>query len=236
MSLSRRNRQPEIMDQPGLATDAHRQALTALARINWLSRSSMILWPALRELAQRESGRTLRVLDVACGGGDVTITLAKRARREKRRLEFVGCDVSEVALSIARHRAERCRCQVEFFRANVIEDDLPAGFDALICSLFLHHLADHDAEWLLRRMGAAVARLVLVNDLVRSRRGYLLAVAASRLLTRSRVVQVDGPLSVAGAFTPAEVLKMAGRAGLAGATVCRHWPSRFLLQWWKPRA
>jgi 2-polyprenyl-3-methyl-5-hydroxy-6-metoxy-1,4-benzoquinol methylase len=233
-SLSRRNRQPELMDQPGLLANDHKEALAGLARLNWLSGSNRILWPPLRKLARLQAGQTVRVLDLACGSGDVTIALANRARREKCQVEFVGCDVSEVALSVARANAQESGQSVEFFQANVLESELPAEYDAVICSLFLHHLADGDAEALLRRVSRAARRLVLVNDLVRSRGSYLLAVLASRLLTRSPIVRVDGPLSVEGAFTPAEALAMATRAELAGAAVSRHWPARFLLQWWKP--
>jgi hypothetical protein len=59
----------------------------------------------------------------------------------------------------------------------------------------------------------------------------LLACAGTRLLSRSPVVHVDGPRSVAAAFTPAEALDLAQRAGLTGATVVRRWPCRFLLTW-----
>jgi SAM-dependent methyltransferase len=221
------------MDQPGLPTDDHKEALAGLARLNWLSGSSRILWPPLQKLARFQAGQTVRVLDLACGGGDVTIALLNRARRDRCQLEFVGCDASEVALSVARKNAKKAGHNVEFFQADLLKTELPAGFDAAICSLFLHHLADTDAEELLRRMGRAAGKLVLVNDLVRSRRGYLLAWLASRLLTRSPIVMGDGPLSVEGAFTPTEALVLATRAGLAGATISTHWPLRLLLKWWK---
>ena len=83
-------------------------------------------------------------------------------------------------------------------------------------------------------MGAAAGRAVLVDDLVRGRRGFALAWAGCRLLSGSRVVHHDGPVSVAAAFTPAEAIDLARRAGLDGATVTRHWPERFLLAWRRP--
>src|SRR5207244_9168537 len=115
-SLSRRHRQPEMMDQPGLPADVHEEALLGLARLNWLSGSSRNFWPGLRRLAQSQSGQAIRVLDVACGGGDVTIALANRARREGYNMEFVGCDASEVALSVARKNAKASGQRIEFFR------------------------------------------------------------------------------------------------------------------------
>ncbi len=80
----------------------------------------------------------------------------------------------------------------------------------------------------------AAARLVLINDLARTGAGYLLAWAGCRVLSRSPVVHHDGPASVASAFTPDEALELAREAGLAGATVARRWPERFLLAWSRP--
>ena len=108
------------MDQPDVDAAEHRHALAALARINWLSDSSGIFWPALRRLA-REVGRPVRVLDLACGGGDVTIALARRARRAGLAGEFAGCDLSPVALEVARSRAEAAGMSVEFFQLNAKE-------------------------------------------------------------------------------------------------------------------
>ena len=104
----------------------------------------------------------------------------------------------------------------------------------MICSLFLHHLDEAEAVTVLRSMSQGSRRAVLVNDLVRSRSGYLLAVLGTRILSRSPIVHIDGPLSVAGAFTPDEVLQLCEQAGLNGATISRHWPQRFLLTWSRP--
>jgi hypothetical protein len=113
----------------------------------------------------------------------------------------------------------------------VIRDPLPADFDVVTCSLFLHHLSSDDALSLLVRMHDAADKLVLVNDLARSRFNYLSVWTACHLLTRSRIVRFDGPASVRSAFTPAEALGLAERAGLSGATIVRRFPCRFLLSW-----
>ena len=68
---------------------------------------------------------------------------------------------------------------------------------------------------------------------LRSLAGWLLAHTAGRLLTTSRVVHVDGPRSVAAAWTRAEILALAQRAGLGDAIYRAYWPCRFLLTWTK---
>lgn len=231
-ALGQRHRQPELMDQPGLNEQDHAQALRGLARVNRLSRSAAIFWPTLRAMAN--GSQPLRVLDVACGGGDVTVELARLARRNNVLLSLSGCDISETALRIAEQRALYAGVSVELFQQDVFADPLPARFDVVISSLFLHHLDEAEALRLLRSMSQAAEQAVLINDLVRSRAGYWLAVIGTRLLSRSHIVHVDGPLSVAGAFTPDEALRLCEQAGLHGTTISRHWPQRMLLTWRRP--
>lgn len=80
-------------------------------------------------------------------------------------------------------------------------------------------------------MRRAADKLVVVNDLLRSRIGYTAAQLVCRVVTRSDVVRFDGPQSVAAAFRLEEVRKLADRAGLRGTRLEKVWPFRFLLTW-----
>jgi 2-polyprenyl-3-methyl-5-hydroxy-6-metoxy-1,4-benzoquinol methylase len=227
----RRHRQPEWMDQPGLDPREHRQALDSLGRAHWISRSAAAIWPAIREVAPR-AGRPLRILDLACGGGHVVVDLACRCLRESVAVEACGVDLSPVAIDYARALATRAGLQrVTFAALDVARQPLPDAFDVVLCSLFLHHLGDEEAETLLRRMRDAARHLVVVSDLRRTNLGYLFAWAGCRLLSRSRVFHADGTRSVEAAFTLNEARRLAERAGLAGAQIVARWPQRFLLTW-----
>ena len=226
--LRERHRIPELMDAPALDPAEHRRALAGLARINRFSRSAAALWPTIRKLARENAERTLRVLDVATGSGDVPLSLAHKAHSVGlTSLEFHGCDISPVAIQSAAAAGR----DASFFQHDVIRDPLPTGFDVVTCSLFLHHLSEDDAITLFRRMKGAATRLVLVNDLSRSRFNYAAVWVACRLLSRSPVVRFDGPASVRSAFTPGEAIALAEKAGLNGATVGRRFPCRFLMMW-----
>jgi 2-polyprenyl-3-methyl-5-hydroxy-6-metoxy-1,4-benzoquinol methylase len=229
-----RRREPEIMDQPGLAVDRHRHALRGLARINAWSGSARISWRPLAVHARRIAPRPLRVLDVGCGGGDVIRQLDGQARRAGLPMMFEGCDRSASAVAYAQQQARASGIESRFFVADVLKDDLPRDYDAVLCSLFLHHFDAEEAIFVLRKMAGATRGLVLVNDLRRCFTGWLTAWLFTRLLSRSPIVHVDGPLSVAAAWTRAEVLAVAENAGLHGANYRRCWPFRFLLTWHRP--
>ncbi|WP_165245447.1 methyltransferase domain-containing protein [Paludisphaera soli] len=230
--LRERRRRPELMDQPGLDPAEHRRALDALRRVNLFSVGARAVWPRIRAFHQgrlrEDPSRPTRLLDVASGGGDFPVRLARLARREGLDLEIAGCDVSEFAVGHASEHARRSGVDVRFFRADVLADPFPEGYDVVTCSLFLHHLDEPEAVALLAAMRDA-ARLVLIDDLERGRLGYALAYAGIRILSRSSVAHVDGPLSVEGAFTRDEARELARKAGWPRPEVVPRFPCRFLL-------
>lgn len=223
-----RERVPEEMDQPGLDVGRHRRALRGLARVNRWSGVGRTLWNVVGRLAM-EAEAPLRVLDLACGGGDVALELARRGRRAGVAVEIAGCDKSATAVEYADEQLRELGLDVSFFTLDVLRAPLPGGYDVLMSNLFLHHLEEGEAIELLRRMSAAARRAVVVDDLRRSRLGYLLAWVGTRLLSRSSIVHADGPRSVRAAFTVEEARALAERAGLRGVRVRRHWPFRYLL-------
>lgn len=221
----------EEMDRPGLEPDRHTQALRALRRINVISATAAVVYRPIRELAMSRPGRALRVLDVACGGGDVAIALWKRARRDGIPLMVRGCDINPSAVNYAARQAALAQSDARFFTHDVISHGTPNEFDIITSSLFLHHLTDDQALRWLRDLARAARELVLISDLIRCRAGFLLACLASRVLTASPIVRFDAPASVAAAFTIEEAQSLADRAGLSGHAIERTWPFRFLLIW-----
>ncbi len=232
-----RHREAELMDAEDLDPTKHVQALRALARVNRISLVAARIWREILRMNRirhdRGGDRPLRLLDVACGGGDVPVDVARRARSAGVPLVVHGCDSSPVALEHARREAERWGVAADFFARDVVAEGLPGGYDLVCSSLFHHHLSREDAVHLLRDMAEAGHR-VLVQDLLRGTLGYVLAWSGLRLLSRSEVAHVDGPRSVRAAFTLSEVRAMAAEAGYAGAVVRRGWPERFILTWRGP--
>jgi 2-polyprenyl-3-methyl-5-hydroxy-6-metoxy-1,4-benzoquinol methylase len=225
------------MDQPGLDPAQHAVALDALARVNWLSWTASSLFGHLKAHQQKLGVDRLRILDVASGGGDVAVRLWRMSGRQGLDWRVSGCDFSPFAVEHARQRAQREKALVHFFEHDALMRALPGPYDAVLCTLFLHHLGDDEAVSLLRSMSQLEGggpTLVLVSDLQRSVVGLLITQIVTRLVTLSRVVHVDGPRSVRAAFTIDEAKGLAGRAGLDGATVQAVWPWRWLLKWERP--
>ena len=146
-----RQLQPELMDQPGLDVNIHRAALSAIAGINSLAFTHRAYWKAIRPLLERRPSNPVRVLDVACGSGDVAVRLATLAQRAGLPIIVDGCDRSPIAVSLAQERAELSQVPSRFFRFDVLNEEWPADYDVITTSLFLHHLRNDEAVHVLRQ-------------------------------------------------------------------------------------
>ncbi len=220
----------ELMDDPELDAEEHRQALEGLRRINKVSMTTRMLWHSIRKLSRRLE-RPLTVLDVACGGGDVLVELGQRARRNHVSLKLTGLDISSTAVQQTQANATQAGVDLETLQFDILGDARLPHHDVVFCSLFLHHLEIPDAVSVLRKMSAAAEHELLVSDLVRSRTGHLLAWLGTRLLSSSKIVHTDGPLSVEAAFTPEELREISQSAELGSARIQKFFPERMLLRW-----
>ena len=229
-ALRSRSLQSERMDDPRLDPESFIGSLRGLRRVNIATGSARILWPELSRAA-KDNGRTLRVLDIACGGGDVPLTLARRFAATRTPVEICGCDINPVAVRHAAEQAERIGVPATFFRFDALNDKVPKDYDVIMASLFLHHLCESEAVEFLASASKATKRLLLVHDLVRSRAGLLLAQVGVRALLCNHICRQDGPRSVEGAFTIPEARQLAKDAGLRDASVEPRFPFRFLMKW-----
>jgi SAM-dependent methyltransferase len=130
-------------------------------RLRVLSRVMHTMTSGLLERLGVEPGD--RCLDVGCGGGDVTLALARLAGPAGG---AVGVDIDEVKLGIARDEAAEAGVEnVDYLAASV--DELPPdeAFDLVYARFLLTHLPDPGAA--LRSMVAAArpGAVVAVEDI-----------------------------------------------------------------------
>jgi len=104
----------------------------------------------------------MRCADIGCGGGEVTMEIARLVAPGGG---VVGIDVDKVKIALARQAAaERGLTNVEFTALDVIDWDAPAAYDAVYSRFLLQHLSQPGS--LLRRMWAAVTEggVLIVED------------------------------------------------------------------------
>jgi ubiquinone/menaquinone biosynthesis C-methylase UbiE len=158
----------------------------------------------------------LTVLDVAAGGCDVGEALVKRGSRR-----VVSLDMNPRGLKLAEQTVpvEGDALQLPF---------ADNTFDAVICSLFFHHLTNAECVSVLQEMWRVARRIVIVNDLHRNRVAHASIRILSALFSRSTMFRNDAAASVRRAFRPAELGDIARTAGVP-ARVHRSFPYRLVL-------
>ena len=217
----------ELLDSP--QHDAHEleQSLGHVAGVNrWLGGTAAVrahLAPLLT------SGSVTRVLDIATGSADIPRALVRWARKRHAPIEVVATDVHPQMLAIARAQS-RGYPEIRVESADALKLPYPDdSFDAALLSLALHHFEADAQLQVLREMARVSTRLVLVNDLERTRLNYLGArFLGSTYWRGNRLTRHDGPLSVLRSFTRSELQDIARAAGLQGS-VHRHFFQRIVL-------
>lgn len=226
--MRQRDLQPEWMDQPDIDPELHQGALVGLSRLNRLTGIDGVIYRHLRKYARRAGGRPLRVLDVASGAGDVPIACMRRALKEGIDLQVTTIDISETAVEEQNRRAKDAGVNLRAMKLDCLNASLPSGFDVVTCSLFMHHLENHDASRLLQSMQMATEQAIVVCDLDRSRFNLALVAIGARLVTRSPVVHFDASTSVRAAFTAEEFKHLAESSLGRPIRVRRAFPCRFV--------
>jgi len=227
-TLGKRNLQPEMMDDPSLPRDEHLLALRGLARLNRCSGVASAMYRRLRRLALARHDRSLALLDIASGAGDVPLTWARWARKEGWNLQLTLLDIRSLAVEEQQRRANMSKLNVLSLQHDCLSTPLPSGFDVVTCSLFMHHLEHHQAGQLMKAMQSASEGSVLVCDLERSYPNLAIVSLASRLLSRSKVVHTDAALSIRAAFTMHEFQALSQEALGRPVHVNRIFPCRFI--------
>ncbi|MBB2976839.1 2-polyprenyl-3-methyl-5-hydroxy-6-metoxy-1,4-benzoquinol methylase [Microbacterium endophyticum] len=208
-SLSARNEAlQELMDNPHCDQKRLRATLRRFGLINpviagWGGLYRGKLRPYLTSLR-----RPARVLDLGCGGGDVTAHLAKLSRRDGLRVEWVGVDPEPTAFEVA---STRTRENLRFIHADAA-GLLAAGdrFDAVISNHVVHHLGDALPEFfeLSQRLSTGP---VLHADIARSRRAYMLYTVGVTPFAPGTFLRTDGLRSIRRSFTARELQELLDR-------------------------
>jgi 2-polyprenyl-3-methyl-5-hydroxy-6-metoxy-1,4-benzoquinol methylase len=213
----------EWLDAGGLSADEVGANLRDMEVLNRRFGGSACLLPYAREMLDAAPPRgEVRVLDIACGGGDVLRVLVREARRREVTLQGVGVDANPQVLAHARAEA-RDFPELTWVRAEA--QGLPfarQSFDLVLCATFLHHLTPEASAALLSQAVLLARGRVIVSDLRRAAVAPLAFSVLARLLRLHPVTRRDGTLSLQQAYSARELARLAARAGVRGWHVRTH--------------
>ena len=227
--FSRRSYEPERLDTGDYTPVEYEECLVELRRVNrWLGDAHALRHSVLAAVG-RDGLKEFSLLDVGAGSGELLRASALWARREKRGARLVGLELNARAARAVLEESAEFE-EVRAVRADALRMPFADGaFDYVMCSLFTHHFRDDAVVALLREMSRVARRRVFVIDLHRHRVAHLFYTTVARLFLRSPLVREDGALSILRGFVPAELRRLAERAGLSEVEVRRRFPYRLVL-------
>jgi len=210
--MARESHVRELLDGPLPPADL-RATLDDIDRLNtWFGGYALTL-TRLRRVARRlPPGQRLVVVDVGGGRGDLAVRIVRWARRVGRPVRVIVLDRDVTMLALARRRTARYP-EIALVCGDATALPLrPATADVAVAALTIHHLTPDAASAALAAMAAA-ARVVVVNDLLRTPASLALVWLATRVLRLHPVSCHDGPMSVRRAYSADELTALVRRIG-----------------------
>lgn len=212
----------EWIDEADTPRDCIHHTLRDQAWINrWLGGTHAVLPHALPVLRTSPSD-PIRVLDLACGGADLSRRLVDEARRLGRNVAVCALDRSD---RVARCAEEACAGypEISLVQGDALLPPLgPNTFDLVVLTTFLHHLQPAEVVAVLRTARDLSRDAVIAVDLVRSPAASLGFTLLARFARFHPVSRHDGAVSVRRSYTLPELAALARRADLDGFRTYQH--------------
>ena len=226
MSLAVRAESEELMDADDLPPSVYEAVVGDLAKVNAVTLAARPTLAFLSRAARRQ--RSLRILDVGFGDGDMLRRIIHWAGKRGIEVELTGVDLNPHSERAARAHTPPA-LPIRWITGDYA-DLAGEPWDCVISSLVAHHMTHAQLVAFLRWMEAHARIGWLVNDLHRhgfAYRGYPLLAALARW---HPIVRHDGRLSIARSYRPAEWPPILAEAGVTDAAVHRVFPFRLCVE------
>lgn len=226
--FSKRNRDPELMDDCGVDGTLLRKVLYDIDRTNTLLGGNRITLSGVERLIQEHDKISYTILDMGCGNGSMLRSVVKLGRRLGVTIEAVGIDLSEKGLGIAK-AASSDFPEIRYLKQDILAlapEDLKC--DILLCTLTMHHFYDENIPVFLNQFTKLASIGIVINDLQRSPLAYHLFKGFSTIFIRTKIAKHDGLISIQSGFTKTELERFAKDLRSVKHQIQWKWAFRYL--------
>jgi hypothetical protein len=229
--FSRRNLS-QLMNSDDADFETFRACLIDLAKVNCLTlayRPTLRFFEHLARSGRLPRDRSITVIDVGSGCGDMLRNVDRWAVRREIKLDLTGVDQNPWSTRVAGEVAAPGR-PIRFVTANIFAYRPASRIDVVISSLLTHQLEDTALIRFISWMEANAAIGWFVNAIP-----FHLFCLSSRALRFHQFVQHDGPISIACAFDDGDWRRLLDAAGVppAAAKISREFPYRLCVSRFK---
>lgn len=228
MNFKERSYEPEIMDDLEMEGEELASTLRQIAMVNsYLGGTNVVLAALKKMLREQKLDRPIKIIDLGCGGGEILRKIADWGRKKGIAFELIGIDANAFIVDYAAKHSEAYP-EIQFKQLNVFAEDFAnLEYDIVLCSLFLHHFTNEEIVDLLQKMRNSARLGLVINDLQRSALAYRLFNFITRLLGASKMVRLDGLLSIRRAFRRADLELYMQKAQIKEYKIQWKWAFRY---------
>lgn len=211
--MKNRSAENEKLDNLSLQGATLHGALQSLEWINrWFGNHQSVV-KSINRICRKEK-KTVSVIDLGCGGGDLIAAVAKAFQDKQIPFSILGIDGNSHTLQYAKQKCRRYK-GIHFLQADILNDkfNLPPC-DILISSHFMYHFTE---DGLIRFLGQHLpntSTAVIFSELERHPFAMFLFKFFSFVLPISKLAKADGLLAIQRSFTKKEWLIILQKAGV----------------------
>ena len=224
-----RSTDAEIMDDFSLVGEELKDALDKIASINKFLGGNKVTLSGVKQLIGKHEGRSIKIIDIGCGNGDMLRALAKFGRKNNLDLELLGIDANSCTIAHAQSLSKNHE-NINYQCIDVFNDLAnPVSCDIVLLTLTLHHFTDENIVKLLSNYRKAAKMGIVVNDLQRSATAYRLFTTLCYVFDLNGMSKQDGLTSILRGFKRLDLVHYSKQLLLKNYTI--NWKWAFRYQW-----
>lgn len=219
----------ETMDDFTLEGEELRDALDKIAAINRLLGGNKLTLEGVKSLLSKTQKRTLTIVDVGCGSGDMLHVLADFGAKNNLELTLIGIDANPFTIRHARSISGNYP-NITFRCENIFDKSFrEINCDIILCTLTLHHFKDKEILGLITTFQRQAKLGIVINDLQRSMVAYRLFQCICAVFGLNKMSREDGLVSILRGFKERELVAFSKQLELKKYSIRWKWAFRY--QW-----
>jgi 2-polyprenyl-3-methyl-5-hydroxy-6-metoxy-1,4-benzoquinol methylase len=227
--LETRLLEDEKMDNLELDGRELQGTLDGLSSINKLFGNTKTTLKAVRKLLLSDTNQTLKIVDLACGGADNLIAIAKWCASQEIAVELVGIDGNQ---NIIQSNIEKTKAfkNIHFQQGFIMSEDfeLPEC-DIWISSHFMYHFDDATFVQFMIKQSLHVKQAIIFSDLRRHKFAYRLFSFFGPIMPYNKAVIQDGLIAIRRSFKNKEREELLNQASMTKFSIEKKWMFRYIL-------
>lgn len=197
-------------------------------RVNHILGGNGITINAVFRLVKEVSKESYTILDMGCGDGNMLKTLALESRKRNIPMSFIGVDLNNEALTLARRET------IDFPEISYVQRDILGldfsdfNCDIVITTLTMHHFENEDILAFLKQFVKLATIGVVINDLERSMLAYYLFQVFGLIFIKTKVAKIDGAISIRKGFKREELELLSRKIPAVSHEIKWKWAFRYV--------